>query len=219
MLNLACWTPFFGAQERDIFRKITVTPWTQFPGDNFSRNLITTIAFVPGSQETILREINSSLPVNAGWNTYCAMVSHARRSIDTSIVSQSRVQLIQCQCKSRLQIANLGINNAFLIKSSLFDQAVYIRHLVQTLRQFRSKSRITVLRVAILVLVKTKWRVEQRSPQNTWLQVDCLYTDGLNLEILTRGFVMQRQILINVIIFVAYMLNFPLNIQMPHYHS
>ena len=42
------------------------------------------------------------------------MGSHARQSIDTSIVSQSKVQLIQCQCKSRLQIANLGINNAFL---------------------------------------------------------------------------------------------------------
>ena len=42
------------------------------------------------------------------------MGSHARQSIDTSIVSQSNVQLIHCQCKSRLQIANLGINNAFL---------------------------------------------------------------------------------------------------------
>ena len=41
------------------------------------------------SLETIFREINSSLPVNAGWNTCCAMGSHARRSIDTSIVSQS----------------------------------------------------------------------------------------------------------------------------------
>ena len=65
------------------------------------------------SLETIFREINSSLPVNAGWNTCCAMGSHTRRSIDTSIVSQSRVQLIQCQCKTRLQTANLGINNAF----------------------------------------------------------------------------------------------------------
>ena len=42
------------------------------------------------------------------------MGSHARQSIDTSIVSQSKVQLIHCQCKSRLQISNLGINNAFL---------------------------------------------------------------------------------------------------------
>ena len=65
------------------------------------------------SQETIFCEINSSLPVNAGWNTCCAMVGYARRSIDTSIVSQSRVQLIHCQCKSRIQIVNLGIDNAF----------------------------------------------------------------------------------------------------------
>ena len=86
-IAVACWTPFFGGQERDIFREIVVTPWTQFAGDNFSRNLLTAIAFVPGSQETIFREINSSLPVNAGWNTCCAMVRVARRIIDTSIVS------------------------------------------------------------------------------------------------------------------------------------
>ena len=123
---------FFDAQERDIFREIAVTPWTQFAGDNFSRSMLTAIAFVPGSPKTIFREINSGLPVNAGWNTCCAMVSQARLSIDTSIVSQSRVWLIQWQCKSRMQSANLGINNALLIKSSLVDHAVYIRHLVQT---------------------------------------------------------------------------------------
>ena len=71
------------------------------------------IVFVLGPRETIFHETNPSLPANAGWNTCCAVVSHARRSIDTSIVSQSRVQLIQCQCKLQLQIANLGINNAF----------------------------------------------------------------------------------------------------------
>ena len=132
---------FFGAQERDIFREIAVTPWTQFAGDNFSRNLLTAIAFVPGSPETIFREINSGLPVNAGWNTCCVMVNQARLSTDTSIVSQSRVRLIQCQCRSRLQIANLGIKNAFLMKSSLVDHAVYIRHFVQTetvLQQIKS---------------------------------------------------------------------------------
>ena len=92
------------------------------------------------SLETIFREINSSLPVNAGWNTCCAMGSHARRSIDTSIVSQSRVQLIQCQCKSRLQTANLGINKAFN------QIAVWPRCLhppfCPSLRQFRSKSSV-----------------------------------------------------------------------------
>ena len=63
-IAVAWWTPFFGAQERDIFREIAVTPWTQFAGDNFSPNLLTAIAFVPGSQETIFRE--SSLPVLPG---------------------------------------------------------------------------------------------------------------------------------------------------------
>ena len=36
-----------GAQERNIFREIAVTPCIQFTGDNFSRNLLTAIAFVP----------------------------------------------------------------------------------------------------------------------------------------------------------------------------
>ena len=53
----------------------------------------------------------------------------------------ARVQLIQCQCKLQLQIANLGINNVFLIKPSLFDHAVYISHLVQTPGHFRSESK------------------------------------------------------------------------------
>ena len=66
---VACWTPLFATQERDIFSEIAVTPWTQFAGDNFSRNLLTTIAFVHGPRETIFRETNSSLPANAGWNT------------------------------------------------------------------------------------------------------------------------------------------------------
>ena len=92
-------------------------------------------------QGTIFREINSGLPINAGWNTCCVMVRVTRRTIDISIVSQSRVQVIHCQCNSRLQIANLGINDAFFIKSSLFDHPVYIRHLLQTPRQFRRKSR------------------------------------------------------------------------------
>ena len=51
--------PFFGAHERDIFLEIAVKPWTQFAGDNFLRNMLTAIAFVPGSLETICREINS----------------------------------------------------------------------------------------------------------------------------------------------------------------
>ena len=64
---------FFGTQERDIFREIAVTPWTQFAGDNFPRNLLTVIALVLGPRETIFRETNSSLPVNVGWNTCCAV--------------------------------------------------------------------------------------------------------------------------------------------------
>ena len=68
-------------------------------------------------------------------------------------------------------------------------------------------------------MVKTKWRVGQRSPQSTWLQVDYLCTNGFNLEVLSRGFVIQRQILIIVIIFIAYVLNLPRNMQKPHYHS
>ena len=71
-----------------IFLACAVTPWTQFTGDNFSRNLLTTIAFVPVQ---LFQEINSSLSVSVSWNTCCVMGSHARQSTDTSIVSQSSV--------------------------------------------------------------------------------------------------------------------------------
>ena len=93
------------------------------------------------SLETIFREINSSLPVNAGWNTCCAMGSHARRSIDTSIVSQSRVQLIQCQCKLQLQTANLGINNAFNQIVVVWPRCLHPPS-CPPLIQFRSKSSV-----------------------------------------------------------------------------
>ena len=43
----------------------------------------------------------------------CDGQPRSERSIDTSIVSQSGALLIHGQCKSQLQIANLGINNAF----------------------------------------------------------------------------------------------------------
>ena len=120
---VACWTSFFCPPISRILQT-----WRQ-RARYFSRNHGNSLHSICGRQffaksahcdslcscslETIFCEINSSLPVNAGWNTCCAMGSHARRSIDTSIVSQSRVQLIQCQCESRLQTANCGINNAF----------------------------------------------------------------------------------------------------------
>ena len=139
-IAVACWTPFFCPPISRILQ--TWRPRARY----FSRNRGNSLHSIGRRQffaksahrdslcscslETIFREINSSLPVNAGWNTCCAMGSHARRSIDTSIVSQSRVQLIQCQCKSRLQTANLGINNAF-------NQIVAPRCL-PSLRQFKT---------------------------------------------------------------------------------
>ena len=130
-----------GAQERDIFRELAVTPCIQFAGDNFSWNLLTAIAFVPVRWRQFFTKSTLSLPVNAGWNTCCAMGSHARRSIDTSIVSQSRVQLIQCQCKSRLQTANLGINNAFNQIVAVLPRCLHPPS-CPPLIQFRSKSSV-----------------------------------------------------------------------------
>ena len=56
-IAVAGWTPFFCPQISRIlqtwcpraqyFREIAVTPCIQFAGDNFSRNLLTAIAFVP----------------------------------------------------------------------------------------------------------------------------------------------------------------------------
>ena len=105
--------------------------WDPICGRQFSTKSAHRDSLYSRLQETIFHEISASPPVNAGWNTCCAMVSHARQSIDTSIVSQSRVQLIQCQCKLRLQIANLAINNTFLIVLSLttlFTSAILSRH-------------------------------------------------------------------------------------------
>ena len=105
-----------------IFREIAVIPWTPFAGDSFSRNLLTAVAFDPARKRQFSAKSalgQSGLPVNTGGNTCCAMASHRRRIIDTSIVSQSRVLLIRCPCKSVPQTANQGKTNAFLIKSSL----------------------------------------------------------------------------------------------------
>ena len=100
-IAVACWTPFFSPPISRILQ--TWRPRARY----FSQNGVNSLHSIHGrhffaksahrdslcscSLETIFREINSSLPVNAGWNTCCAMGSHARRSIDTSIVSQSRV--------------------------------------------------------------------------------------------------------------------------------
>ena len=83
--------PFFGAQERDIFHEIAVIPWTQFAGDNFFAKSAHRDSLCSHSQETIFHAINSSRPVNVGWNTCCVMVRVARRIIDISIVSHSKV--------------------------------------------------------------------------------------------------------------------------------
>ena len=147
--GVACWTPFFCPPISRILQ--TWSPGARY----FSRNRGNSLHSTRGRQffaksahrdslcscslETIFREINSSLPVNAGWNTCCAMGSHARRSIDTSIVSQSRVQLIQCQCKSWLQTANLGINNAFNQIIAVWPRCLHPPS-CPSLRQFHSKS-------------------------------------------------------------------------------
>ena len=116
-VNFADMTP-----KSAIFREIAVIPWTPFAetvfrkicsqrmplirlaGDNFPWNLLWA---------------NLAYLWNAGGNTCCAMASHGRRIIDTSIVWQSRVLLIRCPCKSVPQTADQGKTNAFLIKSSL----------------------------------------------------------------------------------------------------
>ena len=121
-IAVKCWTtPYFGARGRDIFREIAVIPWTPLAGDNFFAKSAYRNTLCSCSQETIFREINFSLPVNADWNSCCAMVRDARQTIETSTAPQSVVQLIHCQCKSRLQIANLGT------KKRVFNQIVTIR--------------------------------------------------------------------------------------------
>ena len=150
-IAVACWTPFFCPPISQILQ--TWRPRARY----FSGNRGNSLHSIRGRQffaksahrdslcscslETIFCEINSSLPVNAGWNTCCAMGSNARWSIDTSIVSQSRFQLIQCQCQSRLQTANLGINNAFNQIVAVWPRCLHSPS-CPSLRQFRSKSSV-----------------------------------------------------------------------------
>ena len=139
-IAVACWTPFFCPPISQILQ--TWRPRARY----FSWNRGNSLHSIRGRQffaksahrdslcscslETIFRKINSSLPVSAGWNTCCAMGSHARRSIDTSLChrvgsSWSSVN-VNRDCKPLI----LALTT-LLIKSSPFDHAVYIRHLVR----------------------------------------------------------------------------------------
>ena len=90
-----------------------------FARDSFSRNLLTAVAFDPARRRQFSAKSALAYLWNVDGNTCCAMASHGRRIIDPSIVSQSRVLLILCPCKSMPQTTNQGKTNAFLIKSSL----------------------------------------------------------------------------------------------------
>ena len=79
--------PIFSAQEHNIFLRNRGHSLDPIRGRQFFAKSAYRDSLCSRLLETIFREINSSLPVNAGWNTRCAMVSHARWSIDTSIVS------------------------------------------------------------------------------------------------------------------------------------
>ena len=83
-------------------------------GRQFARNLLTAIAFVPVRwRKFFAKSTRAYLSMRAGTHAvrWAAMLGGALTP--SSIVSQSRVHLIQCQCKSRLQTTNLGINNTF----------------------------------------------------------------------------------------------------------
>ena len=76
---------------------------------------------------------------------------------------------------------------------------------------------IVVLRVATLIFGENK--MAGRTTISTKTHGFKLIIYAKNSENLPNGFVMQRQILINVIMFVAYMLNLPLNTQRSHSRS
>ena len=89
-----------GAQERDIFREIAVTPCIQFAGDNFSRNLLTPIAFVPVPwRQFFAKSTRAYLSMRAG--THAVRWAATLGGALTPPLCR-RVELIQCQCKSRL---------------------------------------------------------------------------------------------------------------------
>ena len=129
-----------GTQEHDIFRKIAVTPCIQFAGDNFSRNLLTAIAFVPVRwRQFFAKSTCAYLSMRAG--THAVRWAATLGGALTPPLLQSRVQLIQCQCKSQLQTANLGINNAFNQIVVVWPRCLHPPSCL-SLRQFRSKSSV-----------------------------------------------------------------------------
>ena len=107
------------APKSAIFREIAVIPWTPFVGDEICSPRLPLIRLAGDNFLRNLLWANLAYLWNAGGNTCCAMASHGRQIIDTFIVSQSRVLLIRCPCKSVPQTANQGKTNAFLIKSLL----------------------------------------------------------------------------------------------------
>ena len=117
-----------------IFREFAIIPWTPFAGDSFREICSPRMPLIRLAGDNFPRNLlwaNLAYLWNAGGNTCCAMASHGRRIIDTSIVSQSRLLLVGCPCKSVPQTANQGKTNAFLIKS-LLTLRVDIRHFVKT---------------------------------------------------------------------------------------
>ena len=78
---------------------------------------------------------------------------------------------------------------------------------------------IAVLRVAALIVGENKMAgrtpISAKYMASSWF----LCIDGFYLEILPSSFVMQRQILINAIIFLAYVLDLALNTHKHHYRS
>ena len=105
------------APKSAIFREIAVIPCTPFVGV-FREICSPRLPLIQLAGRNLLWASLAYL-WNADGNTCCAMASNGRRTIDTSIVSQSRVLLIRCPCKSVPQTADQGKTNAFLIKSSL----------------------------------------------------------------------------------------------------
>ena len=122
-IAVPCWTPFLahlfcefcrrGTQEHDICRAIVVTPF---------------------SRETIFREICSPRKPLFPF----AGVKFSRNQLKPTCQRGLEHML----CDGQPLHAEHWHLQTFLIESSLFDHAVYIRHLVQSLRQFHSKSSV-----------------------------------------------------------------------------
>ena len=127
-----------------LFAIILITPWIPFLGDNHSQNLLTETAFDPG--QFFIKPTQAYYLSMSAAGTYAVWWSawQGRALTPHCVTEYSPVNPV-----SNTNLWS-GHKQGILIKLSLFDHAVYMRHFVQTLRQFHSEASVCDWQIVII---------------------------------------------------------------------